>query len=93
MALSEYEQTPAGRNGNRAPSGRPEFRGQCFGSIGSAVVGGSSWPWCSSLGMVLLVDGLVATAETVPAGVLISTVGLMMMVAVAVAVIRWRRHS
>ena len=43
--------------------------------------------------MVVLVGGLVATAETVLAGVLISTVGLMMMVAVAVAVIRWRRHS
>ena len=45
------------------------------------------------LGMVVLVGGLVATAETVLAGVLISTVGLIMMVAVAVAVIRWRRHS
>ena len=31
------------------------------------------------LGMVVLVGGLVATAETVLAGVLISTVGLMMM--------------
>ena len=47
----------------------------------------------SVLGIVVLVGGLVATAETVLAGVLISTVGLIMMVAVAVAVIRWRRHS
>ena len=45
------------------------------------------------LGMVVLVCGLVATAATVLAGVLISTVGLMMMVAVAAAVIRWRRRS
>ena len=45
------------------------------------------------LGMVVMVGGLVATAETVLAGVLISTVGLMMMVAVAVALLRWRRYS
>ena len=45
------------------------------------------------LGMVVLVCGLVATAATVLAGVLISTVGLMMMVAVAAAVIRWRPRS
>jgi hypothetical protein len=45
------------------------------------------------LGMAVLVGGLVATAETVLAGVLISTVGLLMMAAVAVAVIRWRRRS
>ena len=45
------------------------------------------------LGMAVLIGGLVATAETVLAGVLISTVGLLMMVAVAVAVIRWRRRS
>jgi hypothetical protein len=43
--------------------------------------------------MAVLIGGLVATAETVLAGVLISTVGLLMMVAVAVAVIRWRRRS
>jgi hypothetical protein len=45
------------------------------------------------LGMVVLVGGLVATAVSVLAGVLISTVGLMIMVAAAVAVIRWRRRS
>ena len=45
------------------------------------------------LGMIVLVGGLVATAVTLPAGVLISTVGLMMMVAVAVSVARWRRRS
>lgn len=45
------------------------------------------------LGMVVLVGGLVATAVSVLAGVLISTVGLMIMVVAAVAVIRWRRRS
>ena len=42
-------------------------------------------------GMVVLVAGLVATAETVLVGVLISTAGLLMMGAVAAAVIRRRR--
>jgi hypothetical protein len=45
------------------------------------------------LGMVVVVGGLVATAVSVLAGVLISTVGLMIMVVAAVAVIRWRRRS
>jgi len=45
------------------------------------------------LGMVVLVGGLVATAVSVLAGVLISTAGLMIMVVAAVAVIRWRRRS
>jgi Protein of unknown function (DUF3040) len=44
------------------------------------------------LGMVVLVAGLVATAETVLIGVLVSAVGLSMMVAAAIAVLR-RRHS
>ena len=42
--------------------------------------------------MVVVVGGLVATAETGVIGVLISTVGLMVMLAFAVAVIRWRRR-
>jgi Protein of unknown function (DUF3040) len=45
------------------------------------------------LGMVVLVGGLVTTAVTMLAGVLISTVGLMMMVAVALAVVRGRHRS
>jgi len=44
-------------------------------------------------GMVVLVGGLVATAETVLVGVLIGTVGLLTMIAVVVAVIRWRRRG
>jgi hypothetical protein len=43
--------------------------------------------------MVVLVGGLVATAETVLVGVLVSTLGLLMMVAVAVAVMRRRSRS
>ena len=45
------------------------------------------------LGMVVLVGGLVATAETVLVGVLVSTLGLLMMVAVADAVMRRRSRS
>ena len=44
------------------------------------------------LGMVVLVGGLVATAWSVPVGVLISTVGVLMMASPAVVVIRRRRH-
>jgi len=45
------------------------------------------------LGMVVLVLGLVFTAEIVLVGVLISTAGLVMMVAVALGVIRWPHRS
>ena len=43
-------------------------------------------------GMVILVGCPVATAEAALVGVLVSTVGLVMMIAVAFAVIRGRRR-
>ena len=45
------------------------------------------------LGMVLLVGGLVATAVVILTGALISTLGMMMMVASTFSVIHWRRRS
>ena len=44
------------------------------------------------LGMVVLVAGLVFTATTVLLGVVISLVGLLLMIAVVIAVFRWRRR-
>lgn len=44
------------------------------------------------VGMVVLIGGLVATAVTLLAGVLISTVGLVMMVASAFSPIRGHRR-
>ena len=45
------------------------------------------------LGMVVLVAGLVATSGTVLIGVLVSTLGALMIVAAAIALLRFRRHS
>jgi|SwirhirootsSR2_FD_contig_31_16463338_length_413_multi_2_in_0_out_0_1 hypothetical protein len=44
------------------------------------------------LGMVVLVAGLVFTATTVLLGVVIGLVGLLLMIAVVIAVFRWRRR-
>lgn len=45
------------------------------------------------LGMVVLVAGLVATSGTVLVGVLVSSLGALMIVAAAIALLRFRRHS
>ena len=92
MALSEYEQRRRDEMETALRRDDPSFaasvsidRVRRRRGIVAAVV--------FVLGMAVLIGGLVATAATVLADVLISTVGLMMMVAVAVAVIRWRRRS
>jgi hypothetical protein len=92
MALSEYEQRQLDEMETALLRDDPTFAANVSidrdrrnrRTVGAAVV---------ILGMVVLVGGLVATAETVLVGVLISLLGLLMMVAVAVAVIRRRRRS
>ena len=44
------------------------------------------------LGMIVLVAGLVSTASTVLLGVVISLAGLLMMIAIVIAVFRWQRR-
>ena len=89
MALSEYEQRRLDEMETALQRDDPAFAASV--SINRArrhrrLVAATVFV----LGMVVLVGGLVATAETVPVGVLISTAGLIMMVAVTVAVIRQR---
>jgi hypothetical protein len=92
MALSEYEQRQLDEMEEALRRDDPSFaasvsivrvrrRRRFFATLGFVI------------GMVVLVGGLVATAETVLVGVLIGTVGLLMMIAVVVAVIRWRRRG